>query len=154
MADRTLHARTVRVCQTCVHTRHTREGKSGLVTANPSRGIEIDGIEPRRRTRIAARLTDHRRDREVARNIPVERDRDHRTGSGGASRPPSADTQRGARVPGTCTREREPAAPAPEVDSPVDVATVGEIGVQILDALVGLQIVDGHGEGLSLDVNR
>lgn len=36
-----------------------------------------------------------------------------------------------------------------EVSSPLDITAVGEVGVEILDAFIGLQVTDGHGESVS-----
>lgn len=47
-----------------------------------------------------------------------------------------------ARVP------EERVGNALEVGSPLDVTAIGEIGVEILDALIGLQVTDGHGENV------
>lgn len=35
-----------------------------------------------------------------------------------------------------------------EVDSPFDITAVSEIGVEVLDALISLQVTDGHGENV------
>lgn len=35
-----------------------------------------------------------------------------------------------------------------EVGSPFDITAVGEVGVEILDTFIGLQVTDGHGENV------
>lgn len=63
------------------------------------------------------------------------------------SEPPSR-CRHGARVPETRGRAEN----ALEVGSPLDITAVGEVGVEILDALIGLQVTDGHGVNVIPDV--
>lgn len=105
-----------------------------LERRDPSHGTdEIDDYEEERRIFVRGRNSGSRL-REIRERYQARREESH-----------SPRCRQAEHV----YRRRGSRGNVLEVDSPVDVAAIGEIGVEILDALVGLQVTDGHSWNVS-----